>query len=160
MLRDLIASDQFAVTRLDVIFRQAQDSAIIGNAHRVNQGNMPVFPENTSDFFLFNVGDEPERAADMVVDVVLNRLPKRFGNNPFEDVQVIAPMYRGPAGVATLNIKLQQALNPPGRPAERVLGGRMLRVGDKVIQTVNNYDKEVFNGDVGQIKQFDFCASP
>ncbi len=155
VLRDLIASGLFPVTRLDVIFRQAQDSTIIANAHRVNRGVLPVFPEGSDDFFLFNVGDEPERAAEMVVDVVQNRLPRRFGVNPLEDVQVLAPMYRGPAGVAALNQRLQQALNPPGRPLERVLGGRLFRVGDKVLQTRNNYDKEVFNGDVGRIRSFD-----
>lgn len=155
VLRDLIASGVFAVTRLDVIFRQAEDSTIIANAHRVNKGINPVFPEGAKDFFLFNVGDDPERAAEIVIDLMVNRLPNRFGVNPLEDVQVIAPMYRGAVGVAALNHKLQTALNPPGRLAERLIAGRMMRVGDKVIQTVNNYDKEVFNGDVGRIRQFD-----
>jgi exodeoxyribonuclease V alpha subunit len=155
VLRDLIASAQFPVTRLDVIFRQAEDSTIIGNAHRVNRGAMPIFPDSSDDFFLFNVGDEPDRAADMVVDIVQNRLPRRFDFDPLDEVQVISPMYRGAAGVSSLNNKLQAALNPPGRPAERVLGGRLYRVGDKVLQTSNNYDKEVFNGDVGRIRAFD-----
>lgn len=155
VLRDLIASQVLAVTRLDVIFRQAEDSTIIRNAHLINKGRMPVIPENAADFFLFSLGDEPDRVSDMVVDIVKNRLPTRFGIDPMRDVQVISPMYRGEAGVAMLNTKIQQAINPPGRPAERMLGGRLFRVGDKVIQTVNDYDKEVFNGDVGQIKQFD-----
>jgi exodeoxyribonuclease V alpha subunit len=155
VLRDLIASGAFPVTRLDVIFRQAEDSRIIANAHRVNQGKMPIFSADADDFFLFNVGDEPERAADLVVDIVQNRAPKRFGAHPLDDIQVITPMYRGAAGVQALNQRLQQTLNPPGRPAEHVLGGRIFRVGDKVLQTSNNYEKEVFNGDVGRIRAFD-----
>lgn len=156
VLRDLIASGVVPVTQLDVIFRQAEGSLIVTNAHRINRGQMPVFPDQASDFFLFRIADEPERAADLVVDIVQNRIPTRFGLHPLDDVQVIAPMYRGGAGVMTLNERLQQALNPPGRPAERPIAGRLFRVGDKVMQTRNNYDKEVFNGDVGRIHSFDF----
>lgn len=156
VLRDLIDSGEVPVTRLDVIFRQASDSLIITNAHRVNQGDMPIFPDHAADFFHFKIADDPERAAELVVDIVQNRIPQRFGLDPLGDLQVIAPMYRGPVGVAALNQKLQAALNPPGRPAQRLLGGRMYRVGDKVMQTRNNYDKEVFNGDVGRIHAFDF----
>jgi exodeoxyribonuclease V alpha subunit len=155
VLRDLIASGQFQVTRLDVIFRQAQDSHIISNAHRVNHGQMPVFPKNAVDFFFFRVDDDAERAGELVVDIVNERAPRRFGANPMTDIQVLTPMYRGPAGVAALNARLQETLNPPGRPLDRVLGGRLYRVGDKVLQTSNNYDKEVFNGDVGIIHSFD-----
>ncbi len=155
VLRDIIASGEFPVTRLDVIFRQAEDSHIISNAHRINRGVMPVFPKDAADFFLFRVDDDAERAADLVVDIVNERAPRRFGANPLTDIQVLTPMYRGPAGVASLNARLQQTLNPPGRPLDRVLGGRLYRVGDKVLQTSNNYDKEVFNGDVGIIHSFD-----
>ncbi len=157
VLRDLIASGVVPVTRLDVIFRQEAGSLIIANAHRVNRGDLPFFPEDAEDFFLFNVGDEPERAAELVVDIVQNRVPRRFGLHPLDDIQVIVPMYRGPVGVSALNQRLQAVLNPPGRPAQHVIGGRLYRVGDKVLQTRNNYDKEVFNGDVGRIYSFDFA---
>jgi exodeoxyribonuclease V alpha subunit len=157
VLRDLIESGVMPVTRLDVIFRQSADSLIITNAHRINRGKMPLFSSEADDFFLFNVPDDPQRAADLVIDVVQNRIPRRFGLNPLDDVQVIVPMYRGPAGVASLNERLQATLNPPGRSAERVLGGRLYRVGDKVMQTVNNYDKEVFNGDIGRVHAFNLA---
>ena len=156
VLRDMIASGTVPVTRLDTIFRQAAGSLIISNAHRINQGQMPLFLDEANDFFLFNLGDDPDRVAEMVVDVVKNRIPSRFGLDPLDDVQVIVPMYRGRAGVSSLNQELQAALNPKGRPAERILGGRVFRVGDKVLQTSNNYDKEVFNGDVGRIRAMDF----
>lgn len=156
VLRDIIASGAVPVTRLNTIFRQAAGSLIISNAHRINRGQMPLFLDEAEDFFLFNLGDDAERVAEMVVDVVQNRVPARFGLDPLDDVQVIAPMYRGRAGVSSLNQALQTALNPKGRPAERVLGGRLFRVGDKVLQTSNNYDKEVFNGDVGRIRAFNF----
>ena len=154
VLRDLIRSAVIPVTRLDVIFRQSADSLIITNAHRINRGEMPLFPKEAGDFFLFNVLDDPQRTADLVIDLVHHRIPRRFGLNPLDDIQVIVPMYRGPAGVASLNERLQAVLNPPGRSAERVLGGRLYRVGDKVMQTVNNYDKEVFNGDIGRVHAF------
>jgi len=156
VLRDLIDSGMIPVTRLDAIFRQAVDSQIVANAHRINQGEMPYFPEpeDAEDFFLFKISDEPPRAADLVVDIVKNRVPERFGFDPFTDIQVLVPMYRGEAGVSALNHRLQHALNPKGRPAEKELGGRIFRAGDKVLQTRNNYEKEVFNGDVGRIKQF------
>lgn len=154
VLRDLIMSDIIPVTRLDVIFRQASDSLIIANAHRVNRGDIPLFQEHAADFFLFRIADDPARAAELVVDIVQNRIPQRFGLHPLDDIQVIVPMYRGPVGVSALNRNLQAVLNPPGRPAQRVFGGRMYRTGDKVMQTRNNYDKEVFNGDVGRIHAF------
>ncbi len=157
VLRDLIASEQVHLTRLETIFRQESGSLIIANAHRINRGEMPFFPPDAGDFFLFNVGDEPDKVAEMVVDIVKNRIPRRFGLHPFDDVQVIVPMYRGGAGVSALNRQLQAALNPPGRPAERVLAGHLFRVGDKVLQTVNNYEKEVFNGDLGRIRAFDLA---
>ncbi|MCC6904540.1 MAG: ATP-dependent RecD-like DNA helicase [Anaerolineae bacterium] len=157
VLRDLIDSGVIPVTRLSLIFRQASDSLIIGNAHRINRGELPLFLRDAQDFFLFRIEDEPQRAADLVVEVVQQRIPERFGLNPFEDVQVLVPMYRGQAGVANLNIRLQQALNPAGRPAEKAIGGQVYRVGDKVLQTRNNYEKEVFNGDVGRIHAFDFA---
>ena len=155
VLRDLIASDQFAVTRLDVIFRQAHDSGIITNAHRINAGQQPLY-DDLPDFFVFNIGDDAERVGEMTVDIVQNRAPERFRVNAMDDIQVIVPMYRGPSGVSALNQSLQDALNPAGgRLAEYRLAGRMWRAGDKVLQTVNDYDKDVFNGDVGRIRSFD-----
>jgi exodeoxyribonuclease V alpha subunit len=155
VLRDLIASDLIPVTRLDVIFRQEGHSAIVTNAHRINQGLMPHFPEEIGDFFLFKIGDDAVRAGELVVEVVKERIPSRFGLDALNDIQVLVPMYRGPAGVSALNDQLQAALNPGGRMAQRLMNGRMYRVGDKVLQTRNNYDKDVFNGDVGRIHQID-----
>src|SRR5258706_6185335 len=155
VLRDVIRSGQAHVTRLQVIFRQAGDSLIITNAHRVNEGQMPDMTNQGDDFFLFSE-DEPEAVADLVIDVVQNRIPKKFGLNPLDDVQVLSPMYRGGVGVQMLNERLQAALNPPGRQAERQMGGRTFRVGDKVMQTRNNYDKDVYNGDIGRIHSIDF----
>ncbi len=154
VLRDLIASGVPAVVRLRTIFRQAQDSLIVRNAHRINQGEMPETPPNGPDFFLF-VKEDPTELAELIVDIVRRRLPAKFGFDPFEDIQVLCPMYQGAAGVSNLNLLLQAGLNPGGRKAERQLGGRTFRVGDKVMQTVNNYDKNVFNGDIGRISAID-----
>jgi len=155
VLRDLIRSETVPVTRLDQIFRQAQNSLIVRNAHRVNQGQGPLTPDDAEDFFLFTKED-PGETAELVVDVVQNRIPRKFGLNPVDDVQVLAPMHRGKAGVAALNQALQAALNPPSdRLAERWIGGRLFRVGDKVMQTRNNYDKDVFNGDIGRVTGVD-----
>src|SRR5258708_6793314 len=155
VLRDVIQSGVAHVTRLAVIFRQAGDSLIITNAHRVSQGQMPDLSNQGDDFFMFTE-DEPDAVADLLVDVVQNRIPKKFGLNPLDDVQVLSPMYRGGVGVQMLNERLQAALNPPGRQAERPMGGRIFRVGDKVMQTRNNYDKDVYNGDIGRIHSIDF----
>jgi exodeoxyribonuclease V alpha subunit len=155
VLRDVIDSGAAHVTRLDTIFRQREDSVIIVNAHRINHGQMPELNNRSTDFFFFRAEDANEAGA-LVVDIVANRLPTKFGVNPLEDVQVIAPMYRGPVGVDALNTALQVALNPPGRMAERKIGGRLFRVGDKVMQVKNNYDKDVFNGDIGRIRAMDF----
>jgi exodeoxyribonuclease V alpha subunit len=158
VLRDLIDSGVTAVVRLQTIFRQAANSLIVQNAHRINQGQMPLTPPDASDFFLF-VKQEPEELAALLVDVVKNRIPHKFGLDPLDDVQVLSPMYRGATGVNNLNDLLQAALNPPGaRKAERRLGGRIFRTGDKVMQTVNNYDKNVYNGDIGRITFMDLVA--
>ena len=162
VLRDVIASGIAPVTRLGVIFRQAAGSHIITNAHRINQGQMPVFPSagaaDTSDvpgdFFLFPA-ETNEEAANWVRDVVCQRIPARFGLHP-EQVQVLSPMYRGPAGVTALNELLQSALNPPtSKKPEKVLFGQTFRQGDRVMQTQNNYDKDVFNGDIGRVNRVD-----
>lgn len=154
VLRDLIASEVAAVVRLTQIFRQAADSLIIQNAHRINQGQTILTPDNAKDFFLF-VKEDPEELADLIVDIVQRRIPAKFGFDPFDEVQVLSPMYQGAAGVANLNTRLQEGLNPAGHKAERRIGGRVFRVGDKVMQTINNYDKAVFNGDIGRITALD-----
>src|ERR687884_572875 len=150
VLRDLLGSGVLPSVRLTHIFRQAQHSGVVTNAHRINAGQMPV-TQGLEDFFHFPE-DDPERLADLVVDIVANRLPRRFGLDARRDVQVLCPMHRGPAGAGVLNEKLQQALSP-ARPglAERRYGGRVYRVGDKVTQLRNNYDKEVFNGSMGVV---------
>lgn len=155
VLRDVIDSNTAAVTRLSVIFRQAQDSLIITNAHRINHGEMPIIQNDAKDFFLFAVED-PEEAANWVVDIVQNRIPNKFGLDAVNDVQVLSPMYRGAAGVANLNTRLQAALNPPGpKKTERKLASRIFRVGDKLMVTRNNYDKDTFNGDIGRLTAID-----
>ncbi len=155
VLRDLIRSEVAHVTRLDVIFRQSGESQIIANAHRINKGQMPVLDNQAEDFFMFGA-DDPIAVTELVVDIVQNRIPSKFGLNPISDVQVLAPMYRGAAGIQFLNERLQAALNPPGSSAERKMGGAVFRVGDKIMQTKNNYDKEVYNGDIGRIVGIDY----
>ncbi|HRQ41358.1 MAG TPA: ATP-dependent RecD-like DNA helicase [Chloroflexota bacterium] len=155
VLADLIESGVTAVVRLQTIFRQAANSLIIRNAHHINQGKMPETPKEAEDFFLFVV-EEADKAAEMLVEVVQKRAPLKFGFDPLDDMQVLAPMYNGAVGVHNLNLLLQEALNPPsGHKAERKLGGRLFRVGDKVMQTVNNYDKSIYNGDIGRITAMD-----
>jgi exodeoxyribonuclease V alpha subunit len=152
VLRDLLAADRLPRVRLTHVFRQAQQSAVITNAHRINAGQYPV-THGLDDFFLFPEED-PEQVADLVVDIVANRLPRRFGLNA-RDVQVLCPMHRGPAGAGVLNERLQGALTPAREGlGERRFGGRVYRVGDKVMQIRNNYDKGtagVFNGSVGVV---------
>jgi len=155
VLRDLIGSGQFAVTRLGHIFRQAASSHIITNAHRINHGETPVFPvgadSQAGDFFLFPA-ETPEEAANWVEEVACRRIPQKFGLHPRDQIQVLSPMYRGPVGVNALNARLQASLNPAAvSKPEKLLFGQLLRAGDKVMQVVNNYEKEVFNGDIGSL---------
>ena len=154
VLRDVIDSGLASVTRLDQIFRQDDSSHIVSNAHRINQGEQPVSDNKSNDFYFFNIED-PEAVADNIVDIVKTKLPQRGGFNPVEDIQVIAPMYRGAAGVNNLNERLQSELNGDPRQAQLKVGARVFRVGDKVMQTRNNYDKDVFNGDIGFIHSID-----
>ncbi|MEM9776076.1 MAG: ATP-dependent RecD-like DNA helicase [Chloroflexota bacterium] len=155
VLRDLIRSEVPAVIRLTQIFRQAQDSLIVQNAHLINQGKLPVTPKEATDFFMF-VKEEPEELADLIVDLCKRRIPAKFKLDPFDDVQILCPMYNGAVGVTNINKLMQQGLNPAGkRKGEKALGGRMFREGDKVMQTVNNYDKNVFNGDIGRVTGVD-----
>lgn len=155
VLKDLIASQFVPVTALDVIFRQSEDSLIIENAHRVNRGQMPYFSKTANDFFLFPE-TEPEHAALRVVELVKTRMPQKFGLDRIEDIQVLSPMHRGLAGVGELNRMLQDALNPaePGKKEWRH-GSRVFRIGDKVLQTRNNYNKQVYNGDLGRVVEMD-----
>ncbi len=149
------AARRAAVIRLQTIFRQAAGSHIITNAHRINAGEMPIVENDASgDFFLFRT-EQPERAADLCVELVAERIPRRFGIAS-EDIQVLAPMHRGVVGVAALNDALQKALNPPAaNRAERSIGNRIYRVGDRVMQMRNNYVKDVYNGDMGRIMAID-----
>ncbi|MCC6191972.1 MAG: ATP-dependent RecD-like DNA helicase [Anaerolineales bacterium] len=160
VLRDVIASGLAAVTRLTRIFRQAQSSLIVTNAHRINQGLRPLTPQRDCDFYVFSAKNALE-AADLVVDIACQRIPEQFGNNlglsdPLRDVQVLAPMYKGRAGIDKLNARLQAVLNPPTRhKAERVLPRCTFRVGDKVMITRNDYEREVSNGEIGYVIEID-----
>jgi exodeoxyribonuclease V alpha subunit len=154
VLRDMIDSGVAHVTRLNQIFRQDAKSHIVSNAHSINTGEMPYLSNDSTDFFFFRM-DDAKDAGDMVVDVVVNRVPQKFGYDPMNDIQVLAPMYRGPVGVNALNDALQQRLNGNPRKAQVTFNGRVYRVGDKVMQTRNNYDKNVFNGDGGRIRSID-----
>jgi exodeoxyribonuclease V alpha subunit len=155
VLHDLIDSNTVPVTRLDTIFRQSENSYIVVNAHRINHGELPITTEVALDFFLFHT-TEPERAADLVVDIVSRRIPAKFGFDPRTDIQVLSPMHRGACGVSALNERLQATLNPtaPQRPSI-AHGSRTFRVGDRVMQIRNDYDRNVFNGDMGIIAGID-----
>ncbi|KOV79369.1 ATP-dependent RecD-like DNA helicase [Nocardia sp. NRRL S-836] len=158
VLRDVLAQGSpVPNVRLTHIFRQAQESGVVTNAHRINSGDYPVV-QGLPDFFLFAT-DEAEEAATTTVDVVANRIPRRFGLDPRKDVQVLAPMHRGPAGAGSLNTVLQEALTPSRENLpEKRFGGRVFRVGDKVTQIRNNYDKGrngVFNGTLGVVTALD-----
>jgi exodeoxyribonuclease V alpha subunit len=155
VLRNLISSGIAPVTRLTAIFRQAANSKIITNAHLINQGKFPIFSKDDGDFFLFPA-DDAAAAADWIIEVVSERIPQKFGFDAGRDIQVLAPIYRGPAGVNALNDRLQEKLNPPAASKpERRLFGTTFRLGDKVMQTQNNYEKDVFNGDVGFMQSID-----
>ena len=155
VLRNLIHSGIAPVTRLTAIFRQAADSKIITNAHLINQGKFPGFSQGDGDFFFFPAEDAAA-AADWVLDLVTERIPRKFGFDPVQAIQVLSPIYRGPAGVTILNDRLQEELNPPrNNKPERKLYGTFFRLGDKVMQTQNNYDKDAYNGDIGFIRALD-----
>jgi exodeoxyribonuclease V alpha subunit len=153
VLRQLIESGVAPVVRLTEIFRQASHSRIITNAHRINGGLLPELSEREKDSdFYFVERNEPERIAETLVDMVKHRISARFQLNPIRDIQVLSPMNRGSLGVRELNVRLQTELNParPDEPAVERFGWQF-RVRDKVIQTENDYDKAVFNGDIGQV---------
>ena len=150
VLKDIIASHVIPVVKLDKIFRQARESRIIINAHRINGGKMPLSqnPGENSDFF-FIEQEDPEQVLNTILDLAGKRVPEYFGLDPMNDIQVLTPMHRGVVGAGNLNLALQNRLNQNTQGIER--GNRTFRLGDKVMQIKNNYDKEVFNGDMGRI---------
>jgi exodeoxyribonuclease V alpha subunit len=156
VLADIISSGAVPVVRLTEIFRQARKSRIIVNAHQINNGFMPKTDnennDKSSDFYFIEQAD-PEKAVDIIVELVSKRIPRRFGLDPVSGIQVLSPMHRGAAGTLNLNRVLQEALNP-GRPGISA-GGTVFSLYDKVMQIRNNYDKQVFNGDMGQISSMD-----
>jgi exodeoxyribonuclease V alpha subunit len=155
ILADVIASGAVPVVRLTEVFRQAAQSRIITSAHRINQGSIPDLskPEGDSDFY-FVQADDPETAVPRIVELVKTRIPQRFGLDPIRDIQVLCPMNRGGVGARSLNMELQTALNPAGeRKVERF--GWTFAPGDKVMQIENDYDKEVYNGDIGYVDDVD-----
>ena len=155
VLKDVIRSRRVPVVELTEIFRQAANSGIIRNAHRINTGSLPELHqerEALGDFY-FIEQEEQEEVLRIIMELVCERIPKRFKLDPLEGIQVLAPMHRGTVGTENLNAKLQQALNPSGTAMVR--GGRTFRLKDKVMQIRNNYEKEVFNGDIGRITALD-----
>ena len=150
VLRDIIDSQRIPVVRLVRIFRQAQKSRIVMNAHTINQGRFPDTSNGRDTDFFFMREDDPERAAETIVRLVKERLPRAYRESP-DRIQVLTPMQRGVVGAANLNLLLQQALNPSGPSLNR--GGYTYRQGDRVMQQRNNYDKDVFNGDLGYIRE-------
>jgi exodeoxyribonuclease V alpha subunit len=156
VLRDLIDCERVPVLRLTEVFRQAAGSQIVVTAHRIRRGLMPEMMRSTESDFHFIEREDPERIAATLEELVHNRIPRKFFLDPIRDVQVLCPMNRGSLGVRELNQRLQRALNP-ARPSESAVEkfGWRFQIRDKVIQTENNYEKEVFNGDIGNIEAID-----
>ena len=155
ILSDILRSGAVAHARLTTIYRQARESMIVVNAHRINNGQFPLMPQKEApeaDFFWVNQ-EEPERVVDIVRDLSCERIPAVYGLDPLRDIQVLTPMHKGPAGTRQLNEVLQEKLNPKGVELRR--GDRRFRIRDRVLQVRNNYDKEVFNGDLGWIVEAD-----
>jgi exodeoxyribonuclease V alpha subunit len=154
VLKDIIASDRVPVVELKEIFRQAKESLIIVNAHKINSGIVPSLkPTGPGDDFYFIEQEEPEEVLRIILELTKERIPKRFRLDPVNDIQVLTPMHKGTVGAGNLNIELQNALNPGEDGVTR--GNRNFRGNDKVMQIKNNYDKEVFNGDIGRITRID-----
>ena len=155
VLKNLIEAGTIPCVRLQHIFRQARESMIIVNAHRVNQGEMPFLNRKEKDFF-FIAEEDPERVASLVVQLACERIPGYGPYDPVHDIQVITPMRRTAAGVEQLNILLQKTLNPAQKHKPEIsVKGTVFRLGDKVMQVRNNYQKEVYNGDMGLISELD-----
>ncbi len=155
VLNDIIESGSVAVVALNEIFRQAKTSRIITNAHKINNGILPPIEPNdrfdpTNDFY-FIENDDPEKVLEIILELAKKRIPQRFGYHAFEDIQILTPMHKGIVGASNLNNQLQAVLNPGKGGLMR--GDRSFRVNDKVMQVKNNYDKDVFNGDIGRISQ-------
>ena len=153
VLRDIIDSAQVPVVRLSEIFRQARESQIIVNAHRINQGELPLIDNQATADFFFVEEEDPERVVTLIENLCARRLPAHSGLDALSEIQVLTPMYRGETGALNLNQRLQECLNPKGRACR--VGGTEFRVGDKVMQVRNNYDKGIFNGDIGTIVGLD-----
>jgi exodeoxyribonuclease V alpha subunit len=155
VLKDIIFSGAVKVVRLSEIFRQAQESSIIVNAHKINNGVLPSLKSSKQgkDDFYFIEQDDPEEVLRIILELIKERIPKRFGLDSIDGIQVLTPMHRGVVGAGNLNVELQKTLNPGEDVVSR--GGRSFRVNDKVMQNRNNYDKEVFNGDIGRISWVD-----
>jgi exodeoxyribonuclease V alpha subunit len=157
VLRDLIDSRTLPVIRLTEVFRQAAQSRIVTSAHRINHGLLPESsPRGELSDFYFIERDDPDAIAQTLLDVVQNRIPQRFGLDPIQDIQVLSPMNRGSLGIRELNLRLQSTLNPgnPDEPHVERFGWRF-QPRDKVMQLENNYDKDIFNGDIGRILTID-----
>ena len=154
VLKDIIASGAVPVVKLNEIFRQAKESLIIVNAHMINNGVIPSLKSSghEQDFY-FIEQDNPEEVLKIILELTKERIPKKFGFDPVDDVQVLPPMHKGTVGAGNLNKELQKTLNPGEEGVTR--GNRAFRVNDKVMQIKNNYDKEVFNGDIGRITKID-----
>jgi exodeoxyribonuclease V alpha subunit len=156
VLADIIASGAVPVVRLTEVFRQAAQSRIITSAHRINRGQLPDLRAEPDADFYFVEADGPEAGVRKVLSLVGERIPRRFGFDPIRDVQVLCPMNRGGLGARSLNLELQRLLNPPGEVrVERF--GWTFAPGDKVMQIANDYDKEVYNGDLGVIRSVDLA---
>ena len=152
VLKDIIDSGCVPTVKLTEIFRQAKSSLIITNSHKINKGDFPYIPsdfDKIHDFYFF-LREEPEEVFEEVINLCKEKLPKHFGFNPIEEIQVITPMHRGIIGASNLNVELQKHLN--NSKDELVRSGRLFKTGDKVMQIRNNYDKEVYNGDIGRIR--------
>ncbi len=159
VLADIMNAGAVPVVRLTEVFRQAARSKIITSAHRINEGRMPDLSvaDGAADFY-FVPAESPEQAVLRITELVRNRIPNRFGLDPIRDIQVLCPMNRGGVGATSLNIELQSVLNPPGElKVERF--GRTFAIGDKVMQIANDYDKDIFNGDIGMITAVDLDES-
>src|SRR5450631_1409565 len=157
VLRHVIESKVVPVVRLTEVFRQAAHSRIITNAHRINEGQMPELPAKGSEAdFFFVDREDPEQIATTLIEMVKNRIPAKFHFDAIRDIQVLCPMNRGSLGIRELNVRLQNELNPPraDEPGVEKFGWHF-RPRDKVIQTENDYEKDVFNGDIGQIVKID-----
>ena len=153
VLKDMIASEVVDLVRLTEVFRQAQESMIITNAHQINSGQGPNLTGDASRDFFFIEVDDVDQVAEQIGQLVQSRLPKHYGFDPFNDVQVLCPMRRGVVGSENLNKLLQKLLNPPN--SGMINSGSMFRVGDKVMQVRNNYEYDVFNGDIGRVEAVD-----